>query len=203
MSAADVNTLSTVVAAVGWGLFGAVWVAGWLYGRAHGPGVARRSVFGSGGVYIALFGVVLYRVVPHWPSTGTVGVHVAGAIVLAVGVAICLWARATLGLMWSAVPEVRDSHELRTSGPYAWVRHPIYTGLLAMMIGTMLLAGGGVFLVVVPVTLVVFELKLRVEERLMVETFPDAYPRYRARVPQLVPYRVPRRDVQETDRSTT
>lgn len=203
MSTADVNTLCTVAGAVGWGIFGVVWIVGWIYGRSRGPGVAHRSVFGSGGLYIALVGVVLYRVVPHWPATGAIGVHVAGVVVLAVGVAICLWARATLGLMWSAVPEVRESHELRTAGPYAWVRHPIYTGLLGMLIGTMLLAGGGVFLMVVPVALVVFEFKLRVEERLMVETFPDAYPRYRARVPQLVPYRIPRRDAQEADRSTT
>lgn len=194
MSARDVNTLSTVAACVGWGVFALVWVVGAVYGRRHGPSVTERSVFGSGGPYIAIVGIVLFRVVPHWPETETPVVHVTGVPVLALGVAICVWARWSLGLMWSAVPEVRSTHELRTSGPYAWVRHPIYTGLLVMLVGTMLLAGFGVFVIVVPTALVVFEAKIRVEERLMAQTFPTTYASYRSRVPQLFPYRIPRRE---------
>jgi protein-S-isoprenylcysteine O-methyltransferase Ste14 len=63
--------------------------------------------------------------------------------------------------MWSAVPAVKEGHRLRTSGPYAITRHPIYTGLLGMLLGTMLVAGAG--------------------------EFPEEYPRYRRRVLQLVP----------------
>ena len=89
--------------------------------------------------------------------------------------------------MWSAAPTVRQEHKLRTGGPYAITRHPIYTGLLGMMLGSLLLAGGGRWIVPFAVYLVVLEFKIRVEERLMLAEFPDDYPRYRRQVPQLVP----------------
>ena len=56
-----------------------------------------------------------------------------------------------------------------------------------MMLGCLLLAGAGRWVLPFPVFLVLTELKLRIEERLMLAEFPDDYPRYRQRVPQLVP----------------
>jgi protein-S-isoprenylcysteine O-methyltransferase Ste14 len=193
MSAHEVDLVSVVVTCVGWGVFGLVWTVGAVFGATRGPSVQRHSVFGSGGIYIAICGVALFKLYNHWPRTESPAVHIAGAVVLTAGCAFCVWARLSLGLMWSAVPEVKESHELRTSGPYAWVRHPIYTGMLCMMAGTGLLAGLRFWIVLVPIAIVIFELKLRVEESFMMQTFPDAYPAYRERVPQLVPYRIPRR----------
>ena len=73
-------------------------------------------------------------------------------------------------------------------------RHPIYTGLLGMMLGSGLL-GGGRWILGFAVFPVLFEFKLRVEERFMRAEFPDDYPRYRRRVPQLVPgLRLPARE---------
>jgi protein-S-isoprenylcysteine O-methyltransferase Ste14 len=89
--------------------------------------------------------------------------------------------------MWSAVPAVKEGHQLRTRGPYAVTRHPIYTGLLGMMLGTTLLAGGGPWIVPFPVALILIEFKIRIEERFMMAEFREEYPRYRRRVPQLVP----------------
>jgi protein-S-isoprenylcysteine O-methyltransferase Ste14 len=66
-------------------------------------------------------------------------------------------------------------------------RHPIYTGFLGMIIGTMLLAGGHELIALVGVGLVLFEVKIYQEERLMVATFPDEYADYRRRVPQIAP----------------
>ena len=56
-----------------------------------------------------------------------------------------------------------------------------------MMLGSLLLAGAGRWIVAFPVYLAVLEFKIRIEERLMLAEFPDDYPRYRRRVPQLVP----------------
>jgi protein-S-isoprenylcysteine O-methyltransferase Ste14 len=89
--------------------------------------------------------------------------------------------------MWSLDPVVRQGHRLRTSGPYAVTRHPIYTGLLGMLLGSTLLDGVGRWIVLVPVGLVVLGSKLRQEEQLMLATFPDEYPLYRRRVPALLP----------------
>jgi len=56
-----------------------------------------------------------------------------------------------------------------------------------MLLGSLLLAGVGEWLLLIPIGLAVFEIKIHAEEQLMLETFPDEYPRYRQRVPQLVP----------------
>jgi protein-S-isoprenylcysteine O-methyltransferase Ste14 len=110
-----------------------------------------------------------------------------GLAILLAATAFTLWARFALGLMWSAVPAVKEGRRLRTSGPYAITRHPIYTGLLGMLLGTMLVAGGGPWIVPFPVALILIEFKIRIEERFMTAEFPEEYPRYRRRVPQLVP----------------
>lgn len=108
------------------------------------------------------------------------------AILLA-ATALTVWGRLALGAMWSAVPTVKQEHKLRTRGPYAITRHPIYTGLLSMMLGSLLLAGGGRCIALFAIYLVVLEFKIRIEERLMLAEFPDDYPRYRRHVPQLIP----------------
>lgn len=84
-------------------------------------------------------------------------------------------------------PGARQEHELRTGGPYGVTRHPIYTGLLGMILGTGLLAGGGRWILQFPVFLVLFEFKIRIEEQLMLAEFPQDYPAYRRRVPRLIP----------------
>jgi protein-S-isoprenylcysteine O-methyltransferase Ste14 len=89
--------------------------------------------------------------------------------------------------MWSAVPAVNEGHQLRTGGPYAITRHPIYTGLLGMLLGSLLVAGAGRWIVPFPVALILIEFKIRIEERFMTAEFPEEYPCYRNRVPQLVP----------------
>jgi protein-S-isoprenylcysteine O-methyltransferase Ste14 len=100
---------------------------------------------------------------------------------------LTLRARLSLGTMWSLAPKVTGDHRLRTRGPYAVTRHPIYTGLLGMMLGATLLSGIGQWIVLFPAGLVLFEAKIRMEEHLMLATFPDEYSRYRRQVPQLVP----------------
>lgn len=101
--------------------------------------------------------------------------------------AFTIWARLVLGVMWSGAPVVKQQHELRTTGPYGITRHPIYTGILGMLIGSLLVTGAGRWIVPFPVFLVLFEIKIHIEERFMLGEFPDEYPRYRQRVPKLVP----------------
>jgi protein-S-isoprenylcysteine O-methyltransferase Ste14 len=89
---------------------------------------------------------------------------------------------------------VGGDRRLRTTGPYAVTRHPIYTGLLGMIVGSGLLAGLGVRLVVMAAAFIGIEMKIRMEERLLLATFPDESPTDRAGVPQLIPWlRIARR----------
>src|SRR5262249_31175774 len=99
-----------------------------------------------------------------------------------------LWARVSLGRMWSATPNMlRTDHELRTDGPYAITRHPIYTGLMGMLLGTVLLSGLGGSLALLVVGAGGLVTRIPIEERLMSKTFPNEYARYRERVPRLIP----------------
>jgi protein-S-isoprenylcysteine O-methyltransferase Ste14 len=114
-------------------------------------------------------------------------VRFLGLAILAATTAFTLWARFVLGTMWSMNPEVKQEHRLRTDGPYRVTRHPIYTGILGMLLGTSLLCGIGRWVLLFPVGLVLIVAKIRMEERLLTETFPEEHPRYRRRVPKLVP----------------
>lgn len=113
----------------------------------------------------------------------------AVAIVLvAGGLAFTAWARMTLGANWSGSVVFKEDHELVVAGPYALARHPIYTGLLAMLLGTAVAYAEPEAVGAFVVALVVFYVKSRREEALMTRHFPDAYPAYRRRVKALIPY---------------
>ncbi|MFG2372823.1 methyltransferase family protein [Streptomyces sp. NPDC048504] len=63
---------------------------------------------------------------------------ILGALFAVASTGLLLWARWVRGVMWASIPLVHERHELRTDGPYRIVRHPIYTGLLGMVLGGML-----------------------------------------------------------------
>lgn len=174
-----------------WGLFAVVWLVTAGYNETRAPEVRRRSWYGSGVVPVVVLTVVVRQIVPRgdWSSVTfhAPWARFLGLAILLAATALTLWARFVLGVMWSAAPAVKEGHELRTGGPYAITRHPIYTGLLGMLLGTMLVAGGGVWIVSFPVAVVLIECKIRIEERFMTHEFPEDYPAYRQRVPQLIP----------------
>ncbi len=175
-----------------------VWVAGALYNAlhtlrnaSHAPRERTRSQPGSTALIVVAAvcaGLVIVGR-SHFDGlvAGALWVRVLGLAVLVASTVFTLWARFSLGTMWSVAPQVKDDHRLRTHGPYAVTRHPIYTGVLGMMLGATLLSGIGQWIVLFPVGLILFEVKIRMEEHLMVATFPEEYPRYRRQVPQLVP----------------
>lgn len=185
------NVLAAVSIAVCWLVFAAVWLITAIYNESRAPAQRQRSWYGTGVTPVVIISTVIRLAVPRadWrPVTFYApGARFLGLAILLAAAALTLWARFALGLMWSAVPAVKEGHQLRTSGPYAITRHPIYTGLLGMMLGTMLLAGAGPWIAPFPVALILIEFKIRIEERFMAAEFPEEYPRYRKRVPQLVP----------------
>lgn len=142
--------------------------------------LAAVALVGRGGGLSAYAGAVL------WPSTLAVGL-VADAIVLA-GLVVTLWARAVLGENWSASPAIKEKHELIERGPYAYVRHPIYSGVLLMALGTTILYGRvGGFAVLVALFIGLW-FKALPEERLLTQHFPEAYSKYKTRVKALIPF---------------
>lgn len=110
-----------------------------------------------------------------------------GLALCAAGIAFAIWARVHLGRNWSPMPAIKEEHELVTSGPYKYVRHPIYGGMIVAMIGSAL-AAGPYWLVGVVVCVVVFLFRVRKEEGFMTKLFPSQYPAYRQRTKALIPY---------------
>jgi protein-S-isoprenylcysteine O-methyltransferase Ste14 len=111
-----------------------------------------------------------------------------------IGVGLCLtgfgfafWARMHLGRNWGMPMSLRQGHELVTTGPYTYVRHPIYTGFMLAMIGSAL-AVGLLWLVLFVLYFVYFLFSARAEEKVMLTQFPDAYPAYRRRTKMLIPF---------------
>jgi protein-S-isoprenylcysteine O-methyltransferase Ste14 len=121
---------------------------------------------------------------PRGAATRGVG---AGLTVL--GLAIAIWARKVLAQNWSGASVIfRQGHELITTGPYGYARHPIYSGILLMVLGTAASIGtvGAGFAVLV--ILCWFLYRVGVEERLLTKHFPEEYPAYARRVKALVPF---------------
>jgi len=111
-----------------------------------------------------------------------------GALVCAVGLYVTIWARRTLAGNWSSDVTFKQGHELIKTGPYRFVRHPIYTGLLVMCLGSAIEIGRLRCLLGLLAVGIGFWIKLKQEERLMMRHFPDDYPAYRQQVKALVPF---------------
>jgi protein-S-isoprenylcysteine O-methyltransferase Ste14 len=111
-----------------------------------------------------------------------------GTALLLLGMSICCWARFVLGRNWSNVVTIKVGHELVRSGPYRWMRHPIYTGLLLAVAGTALMQDLRIDLLPVPLVFVAFWIKLHREEAWMAAQFGDAYTDYARRTARLVPF---------------
>jgi protein-S-isoprenylcysteine O-methyltransferase Ste14 len=104
-----------------------------------------------------------------------------------IGVSFAIWARVHLGRNWSSHPTMKEHHELVTTGPYAYVRHPIYTGIILMALGTALTGSlWGIW--VFAVASFVFISRISKEEKIMLELFPTEYPAYQARTKKLIPW---------------
>jgi protein-S-isoprenylcysteine O-methyltransferase Ste14 len=104
------------------------------------------------------------------------------------GLGVAIWARVILGRNWSGTVTFKENHELIERGPYAFVRHPIYTGMLLMFLGTSLALGKLCNLIGLALLILSFWIKLRQEERVMIAHFGDRYLAYMKRVRAIIPF---------------
>ena len=111
-----------------------------------------------------------------------------GAALTLAGVAFAIWARMTIAGNWSSDVTLKRDHELVVAGPYRWVRHPIYTGILLASLGTALAVGEWRGLIAVIFAGAAYWRKLGIEEAVMRRQFGEAYARYAGRVRALIPF---------------
>lgn len=110
-----------------------------------------------------------------------------GLALLAFGVGFACWARVALGRNWSARVQLKQDHELVVAGPYRWVRHPIYTGILLGLAGTVLVFGEWRDVLALTFAATAFWFKLRHEEAWMRERFGAVYVDYMRHTKALIP----------------
>jgi protein-S-isoprenylcysteine O-methyltransferase Ste14 len=174
------------------------WALYWLVSAIGNKATQRREPLSSRLAYVlplVIGGVLLaWRRLPWadvlslrlWPRS--LILYWIGLAVLVAGLGFSVWARVHLGRNWSGAVTVKQGHELIRTGPYAYVRHPIYTGILTGVLGTVICSGTLRAALAFVIIAVALTRKLRAEEILMRETFPDQYQKYCEEVPALVPF---------------
>jgi protein-S-isoprenylcysteine O-methyltransferase Ste14 len=170
---------------------GCAWIVFWIYWLASAAS-SKESVGGGWRTRLTGVSAVGVFVIAGVLRGGALAVHsvileAIGALLFAGGIALAVWARLHLGRNWGMPMTQRAEPELVTSGPYRFVRHPIYTGLLTAMLGTALV-DNLLGLIVVAVMVPYFYYCGTVEERNLTATLPAAYPDYRSRTKMLIPF---------------
>jgi protein-S-isoprenylcysteine O-methyltransferase Ste14 len=175
-------------------VFGVGWTAFWLYWlvaafsrkRGHvawGHEVRIRIVIVAAAVIAARLGAFRggHAVATDPPRAGI------GLALFALGLAFAIWARVQLGRNWGTPMTTKDDPELVTSGPYRYVRHPIYSGIITAALGTAVGLSWS-WLIAFGLAGAYFVYAATVEEKNLAKEFPAAYPAYRRATKMLIPF---------------
>ena len=127
-------------------------------------------------------GILGARFVPDGPAASYTGIALT-----AIGLGFALWARFTIGRNWGALITVQKGHKIVRSGPYAIVRHPIYSGFIVATLGTAIAHGDAAGLVATALVAACWAYKARLEESFLIEKFGADYEEYRRDVKGLIP----------------
>ena len=185
-------TLVFVIVMICWFAFAGVFL---LRKKPPSPPDSKRepgSLFGvalQGMSYGIVWGVRRPAFSPIFGSELISTVVSVMAVCAAVGsVWLITMAVKTLGKEWSLTARLVEGHKLATSGPYALVRHPIYTGMLGMLVATGLaISHWAALLVALLVFFVGTTIRVRSEERLLREAFGEQFENYARKVRAIVP----------------
>jgi len=148
-----------------------------------------RSIFGIvlQGLGMALAWAGRFRF--GWPiSLGDWTAAVTPAAIAFLSVALFAWSTGAMGANWSLVARTRKDHTLVQSGPFAFVRNPIYVALFGMMCSTATALGHWMNLIAaVPLYMIGTIMRVRIEEQLLRQTFGQAFDDYARRVKRFIP----------------
>jgi protein-S-isoprenylcysteine O-methyltransferase len=169
------------------------WAIAAIFTRRTVQQQSQSSQMGQGAIAGAGFVILLNNRIPLGPLDARFRPDLtviawAGFAITAVGIGVMAWSRIALGRNWSANVTIKQGHELVRSGPYAFVRHPLYSGVLLAMLGTAIAFGQLRGLVGFALTFAGWWLKSRTEEQFMLQQFGARYEQYRREVKALIPY---------------
>ncbi len=109
-------------------------------------------------------------------------------LIIIIGVYIMIWARISLGKNWSANIVIKEDHKLITTGPYSFTRHPIYTGLILVVLGTSLYVNSILFFIFTIIFFFGAYYKGMKEEKILIKHFDNEYLTYKKKVKALIPF---------------
>ena len=141
---------------------------------------------------IGFISVIAFVINPSWLAFASLSfpdwLRWAGVALTLAGFALLQWAQVTLGKSWSDTPRMMKEQALITSGPYQFIRHPIYTAFI-LILGSALLISANWFIGLAWLGMTVLEVASRVdfEESLMLEYFGDQYRDYMKKTGRLLP----------------
>lgn len=175
-----------------WVALGAVWLLMWFTNKRTAKAESAKSRF----IHIALGTVTYLLLTDKIPSpflrsqffAPTLPVDIVGIYLAIFGALFAIWARLTIGRNWSSAVTLKEDHTLIRSGPYSIVRHPIYSGLLAALLGSVMVIGKTSSLLGLAGFACIVWWKLSREERLMIRQFGPQYLQYRHDVKALIPF---------------
>jgi len=173
-------------------VFGGGWVLFWLGWLLAAFGTkSGRNRWGSfvGYRLVIVVVIVLLERIPavRQPATHNPVLGAIGLPLFIAGLGLAVWARVHLGRNWGSPMSEKVDPELVTTGPYRWIRNPIYSGLILAFIGTSIAVSVS-WLVIGALIGAYFVYSAVMEQRFMTEKFADTYPAYRDRTKMLIPF---------------
>jgi protein-S-isoprenylcysteine O-methyltransferase Ste14 len=171
-----------------WMLIMTVWLG--LATESNEPVLIRRNWRSNAAVWIVSIGWVIL-LLPRFNGVQLIPrimfIRVVGAALTIIGLTFALWARFYLGSNWSAYITLELDHKLIRTGPYAIVRHPIYSGFMIALLGSVLNFGHLRSCVAAAMVILAWIYKSRLEETFMKEHFGRDYDQYCHDVNRLIP----------------
>jgi protein-S-isoprenylcysteine O-methyltransferase Ste14 len=175
-----------------WIIFALYW---FIASRTTAKTTEREGLLSSlpRNLLLALAGALVFA---RWFSIGVLGkrfapaspeLRLAGIALTAAGLALAFWARYHLGRNWSSQITLKEGHTLVCTGPYKYLRHPIYSGILLGLVGTALAAGRYRALLGVALAFLGFWWKARQEDAWLSRAFGEQFERQRQRTGRLLP----------------
>src|ERR1039458_1072723 len=176
-----------------------IWLAFWAYWFISAFGSkknARLNVKRFAGIRLKLFvlAIILFRFlnVQNYSFQNRIATNdqlllLAGFILFLLGLGLAIWGRLYLGKNWGMPMSEKQDPELVTSGPYSYIRHPIYSGILAALLGSAI-ASSIFWLTIFAIAGIYFIYSSVIEERLMLKQFPKVYPSYKKKTKMLLPF---------------
>jgi protein-S-isoprenylcysteine O-methyltransferase Ste14 len=183
-------------------VFAITWLAAAMWTDRKASSIPARLIaplYAGGALFCIVFAAMVFGVPAMrerlWPPQALFDWTMVALCIAGFG--FCWWARVHLGRLWSGGVLVREGHRVVDSGPYAMVRHPIYSGAFVAIIALAAIRARPSDIVFTAGLVTFFVLKARIEEGFLRVQFGAAYDDYRSRVPMLVPRLQSRRGAKE------